>query len=492
MADPSADREYAVVPTRYDPGSYTCVRSLSQLGVGTIVASEKDDVPAAASRFCDRLAILPSAFDDLIAYKDALVDLAARPEVRTILPLRSPDPYVFAKYEAEFAPHVTLVSPSLERLDRVFDRMRLYEAAVDAGVPVPETRPLSEVAGSDAASLTDDVIVKSRYNLLADRYADVPDPSRVRTVKSVEHFPAGERLDAAGLRDRMGHDPIVQEYVEDIGEYVFGALYDHGEPVATFQHRQIRGDSYTGGGGVFRKSCYDTELERVGRALLDELDWHGLACIEYAKDADTGEYKLIELNPRLWQSLPCAVQAGADFPAYYWLLATDRADEIDPAYRLDVGTHLLYGELGYLGSVVSDDSPLRDRPSLARETLSVVESCLRSPNFDNLRFDDPAPFLRGLRHVLANRLPIDQDAEAEDTDAGAEDPDAGAEDPDVGVEDPDAGVEDPDVGVEDPDAGVENPNAGVEDPTNRTVEPAGDAPTVETEEHPDRPMERGD
>ena len=396
MSDPPDDLGTAVIPTGYDPGSYTCVRSLSRRGVGTIIASEHDDVPAATSRFCDTSTVIPSPFDDLVAYKDALVELAHRPSVRTILPLRPPDPYVFAKYEAEFGDHVSLVTPPMEVLEKVHDRMMLFDAAVEAGVPVPETRRLDDVGDWDT-----DVIVKSRYNLLADRYLGSYGPREIGTVKSIEYFEAGADPDVADLRERMGHEPIVQEFIDASGEYVFAGLYDHGEPVATFQHRQIRGNSHIGGGGVFRKSIYDPNLERAGRALLDSLEWHGLACIEYAKDAETGEFKLIEINPRLWQSLPCAVRAGADFPYYYWLSATGRTEAIEPMYRIGVGTHLLYGELGYLLSLLDDESPLHERPSMLRETLSVIGSCLAETNFDNFRLDDPAPFVRGIQHVIA-------------------------------------------------------------------------------------------
>jgi hypothetical protein len=114
----------------------------------------------------------------------------------------------------------------------------------------------------------------------------------------------------------------------------------------------------------------------------------------------SGEYKLAEINPRVWQSLPCAVRAGADFPAYYWLAATGRADQIDPSYRVGVRTHLLYGEVGYLGSIRSDESPFHEPPSLPQEALDVAMSCLTDPKFDMLRGDDPVPFLRGVAHVL--------------------------------------------------------------------------------------------
>ena len=395
MAGEVAGRDAVVIPTGYDPGSYSCVRSLGDRGVRTVVASEYDNVPAAASRFCDESVVIPSPHDDVVDYKDALLDLAARPAVRTVLPLRAQDPYVFARYYDEFDEHVDLVTPPLETLEQVHDRLDLYAAATAAGVPVPETRPLRD--GTDRGC---DVIVKSRYNVLTDRYLDTISPRSAETVKEFNHLRADEPVDASAIQNRMNHEPIAQEFVESDGEYLFGALYDRGDAVATFQHEQIRGDSYIGGGGVFRKSIYDPALEEVGETLLDSLDWHGLACIEYLRDADTGEYKLVEVNPRLWQSLPCAVRAGADFPYYYWLLATGRGTDVVDSYETGVGTHLLYGELGYLRSILRDESPFFERPSVLGETLAVLRSCVTSPYFDNLRVDDPRPFLRGFRHVV--------------------------------------------------------------------------------------------
>jgi predicted ATP-grasp superfamily ATP-dependent carboligase len=395
MHDVTTDGGSMLIPTGFDAGSYTSVRSLARLDVGTIIGSEHDDVPAAASRFCDEFVRLPSPTEDLLAYRDALVGVAARPEVRTIAPLRPQDPYVFAKYADRFEPYVSLVTPPMETLRTVHDRVRLVEAAEEAGVPAPETQLLSEVESWD-----EERIIKSRYNLLVDEYLPEWSPRDVATVKSVRHVRPGETPDVDEIEAEMKHEPIVQEYVRSSGEYVFGALYDHGEAVSTFQHRQIRGDSYTGGGGVYRESIADPELEAVGTQLLDHLDYHGLACIEYMRDADTGEYVLTEINPRMWQSLPCAVEAGADFPAHYWLLATGRGEEIEPGYEVGVGSHLLYGELGHLLSIITDDSPFVEAPSLVGTAAEIAMSCYRMPNFDVLKFDDPRPFLRGVRHAI--------------------------------------------------------------------------------------------
>ena len=395
MADPETGPGSIVVPTGYDPASYPCVRSLGKRGVNVILASEHDNVHASASRFCGETARIPSPDDSLAAYRDALVGLAARPDVRTIVPIRPVDTYVFSKFGDEFEPYVSLASPSMETLRSVHDRVRLVEACEAAGVPAPETRRLREMDDWDGEH-----IVKSRYNVLADEYVDGYGADTLDIVKDFIHVRPGDAPDANEVCESMGHEPIVQEFVPTEDEYMFGALYDHGEPLATFQHKQLRGNSYTGGGGVYRRSVYDEDLERVARTLLDHLDYHGLACIEYMKHAETGEYVVTEINPRMWQSLSTAVRAGADFPQYYWLQALGQADRIDPDYDLDVGSHLLYREFAHLLSVLTDDSDLVERPSLVGRAWEIAVSCLAEPNFDIFHADDPRPFFRGFDHVL--------------------------------------------------------------------------------------------
>ena len=399
------DRDSAVVPSGYVVQSYTCVRSLAEHGVRTVVASEYRDVPARGSRFCDEFVEIPSSRNDLLAYKDALRALASRPTVRTVTPFRPEDPYVFAKYRAEFDRHVTIVSPPMRTLDVACDRMALAAAATEAGVSVPETQLLDEVT-----DWSGDQIVKSRYNLLTEDNCPEFTARDSAVTKDVVHLGPNERPDVPELQERMGHVPIVQEYVRSSAEYVFAALYDRGNPLATFQHRQIRGDSYVGGGGVYRKSVAIPELESAGRRLLDHLDWHGLACIEFMRDERTGEFKLTEINPRFWQSLPCAIRAGADFPYNYWLLATGRADEIDPTYEVGVGSHTLYGELGHLFSVLRDESSLVDAPSMLETVREIGRSCFADPNFDVVRLDDPLPTVLGVVHLLRKErtIPLDR------------------------------------------------------------------------------------
>ena len=413
----SEDAPAALVPTGTSPHSYACIRSLHRQGVQTVVASEREWVPQFASRYCSERVRLDAPPAEVSAYKEALLAVAERPSVEAVVPVREHDAYVLARYADEFAEVVGFVAPDMATLERGQDRLELAAAADSAGVPVAETRALSAVEDWDG-----DQVVKSRYNLLTPSYTDSVSPGRAEEVRSVCFLPAGVRPDVAALRARMRHDPIVQEYVPESDRVCYSGLWVDGEPVSTYQHRQVRGNSWVGGGGVYRESVHVPAVESVATDLLSELDWHGFACVEYLEDARTGEWKFVEINPRTWQSLPEAVRAGVDFPLHYWRRARGDTGPVDDTYATGVGCHLSYGEVTHLLSVFRDESPFAEPPSFARRLREVVTSCVTEPRFDYLRADDPRWVVAAVRAGLSG------DGDGDDGESGSR---YGTVDPDV-------------------------------------------------------------
>jgi len=385
-----------VVPAVDTASSTAAIRSLGRAGVRVVGVSEHETPPGFASKYCEETVAVPDPESDLSGYGAALLDLAKRSDVETILPLCEEDVYVLARNKQVFAAHVGTPWPSFETLRAVQDRVRLFEAARSAGVPAPATSDFDDWDGRDAG-----VVVKPRYTVPSDeydaRFAGVSPDEYTSVYVSPDDDVSRDDLVAA-----MGHVPIVQEYVSTPDEYGFFALYDHGEAVATFQHRQRRGWKYCGGPSAYRESVDIPELEAAGLRLLDELDWHGVAMVEFLRDPETGTFKLMEVNPRFWSSLPFTIQAGVDFPALYWQQATGGSVETPPDYDVGVAGHLLWGEVLHLQSILRDDYPLVERPSFLRSLADVAGSLVRSPRFDYLDRRDPGPFLRDLR----NRLPV--------------------------------------------------------------------------------------
>ncbi|QPV64138.1 carboxylate--amine ligase [Halosimplex litoreum] len=392
----TSDGPSVAVPVTNVPSTVATIRSLGPRGIHTVVLSEKSTSQAFASKYCDEVVTTADPSADLLAYRDDLLDVAARDDVRTIVPVREVDAYVLSRYRSAFEPHVSLPVPDVERLERVHDRLLLAEEARAAGVPVPETYRPDEVD-----DWSRDLLAKSRYNLLTATYDDSLGPEESATSDTIEHLEAGVVPDLDSLRARHQVEPIVQEFVPADEEFMVAALYDSGEPLAVFQHRQVRGTRYTGSGGAYRESVSIPELEAVATDLLDHLEWHGLACLEYLRDETTGEFVLAEINPRMWQSLASTVAMGADFPRYYWQQATGRADEIDPAYDVGVGCHWVKGEFLHALSLFRFDSPHVERPGYAATLRDIAVSTYRHPRFDYLSLDDPGPFLQDCSTLLA-------------------------------------------------------------------------------------------
>lgn len=392
---PGADQS-VLVPAGFSPKSLTSVRSLGSHGVHTVVASPKRTVPAFASRYCDEAIIVPSPWEDLVAYKDALLRLASRPDVRAIIPSQEEDAFILSRYSDEFEAHVAPLWPSFDALQTAHDGKRLAEVAEEIGLPVPETMLFDEVDDWSRK-----LIIKARYAILTSEYEPSLSPSDCEGKTDPIHPRSGVKPDDdviyAGLSN---NPPIVQEYIPIGREYSFRALYDHGEPVATSLKHQVRGKSYAGGASVFCELVRDPELEEMGKRLLDHLEWHGLATVQFIEDARTGEFRLTEINPRTWTSIPLDVRGGVDYPYFYWLLAQGERNRIEPSYEEGFAAHLLYGELQYLVSVLRDEYPNAARPSFKTALWEVFSSLYEHPNSYFLVRDDPRPFGRGLLNVL--------------------------------------------------------------------------------------------
>lgn len=387
----------AVVPAVGTAGSLAAVRSLGRHGVRTVVISEHDTPPSFSSRYCDEKQSVPSPRTDLHGYRDALLTLAAREDVTAIIPVREADVYVLAKHREAFAEHLRTPWPTFDKLRTVHDRLQLFDAADRAGVPTPETCRLDEVTDWNRER-----IVKGRYAALtAETTGSVPEGRFELPPKTIFLDP-GVEPDVEALIDRMGHVPIAQAFLDGT-EYCFRALYRNGEPVATSQKKLIRGYKYARGPSVSHEAVDLPGLEATGLALLDELEWEGLASVGFIAD-DDGAFNLLEVNPRTPASVPVDIHAGINYPVQWWDLFCGAAPTGRGAYRSGTASHLLRGELVHLHSVTREEYALADRPSLVRTALEVGESVVRAPTFDILSRDDPGPFVRDVLNVAGDLL----------------------------------------------------------------------------------------
>ncbi|MFD1586983.1 ATP-grasp domain-containing protein [Halorientalis brevis] len=376
-----------VVPAASAASSVAFHRSLGRRGIRTIAVSETETAPSFRSRYCDETVLVSDPKEDITGYKEALLALAMRPDVETIVPLREEDIYVLSKYRQEFAEHIATPWPSFETLRTVHDREKLFDAARKASVPVPETNTLDDVDDWGRR-----LVVKSRYALLTGDYLSDSAAEGIIEPRSATFLKPDERPDKERLRSEFKHNPHVQQFVDGT-EFSLGVLYDDGEPVVETQKRIIRGKKYYCGPSVYHESVDIRELEELGRRLLTQLDWHGPADIDIIRDDNSGEYKLLEINPRFWATIQMEIHAGFDFPLYYWRMTQNDSRQSIPSPEPGIASHYLPGELSYIQSVLTEDHPLCDPPSVSSSGWEITRSIIGDHRFDLLDLDDPLPFV---------------------------------------------------------------------------------------------------
>jgi predicted ATP-grasp superfamily ATP-dependent carboligase len=128
--------------------------------------------------------------------------------------------------------------------------------------------------------------------------------------------------------------PIIQEYVPgQIHDAMF--MYWHGECKAAATQVRLVSYPISGGTAVVNQTTHNPHLRDMGQRLLDTLDWHGPALVEFRLDPRDGKYKLLEINTKFWGSLALSMVAGINFSRMACELAC--YDEVEPDFNYRVG-----------------------------------------------------------------------------------------------------------------------------------------------------------
>ncbi|MEX2554364.1 MAG: hypothetical protein WEB06_01885 [Actinomycetota bacterium] len=256
-----------------------------------------------------------------------------------------------------------------EPVGHLLDKARLIEAAKRAGIPMPETHihETAEDLIASAGRLTYPVVVK------------LP----ISRVPARKVSGAAELAGAAAVPGPFLVQPFIDAPVWAVG----GVIWD-GRLVGAVHQRYLRTwpvDCGTASAAVTAEPDPAIEERLVG--LLD--GYEGIFQAQFA-----GEF-LLDLNPRVYGSLPLAVAAGANLPA---ILCDLRRGESVPSVRARAGVSYRWieGDLRALRSLVRGR---RLGPAAAVRALGPRRGSAHS--VASLR--DPGPALLRLRYVMRGR-----------------------------------------------------------------------------------------
>jgi len=368
-------------------------RSLGRQGIPVTIADERRKSLAAASRYCQASVRVPSPVRASEAFVTEIREAVCRVGYQVVIPTDDVMLAILAEGRHQFEGLTALPFPDVEAIQIAHDKAALMSLAEEKGIPAPKAVVVHNPSElSEAKRLVGlPAVVKSRFSRFrrGEEWIDGGGTHYVHTPEELE------------LACRAVHAavpfPLVQEYIPGEARGVF-VLMNRGKIRAAFAHRRIREKPPSGGVSVLSESvALDPKLQDYSCRLLEALKWHGVAMVEFKRDARDGTAKLLEINGRFWGSLQLAVDAGIDFPYLLYRMAVD--GDIEPAFTYREGVRLRWwlGDLDWLLLRIRETSP----PRAIREFLRHFGRGARNEVF---RWDDPGPALEELSQYVGHIL----------------------------------------------------------------------------------------
>jgi D-aspartate ligase len=293
------------------------VRSLGRRGIPVWVISQGGHLVATTSRYAGRRVPWPAACDR--ARLEYLLDLSATHHLDGWM-LIPTDDYTVGLVSANhqlLAGKYSLTVPPWDTLRWACDKRLLHQLAQKLQIHEPWTACPSnreELAGMDCPF---PVILKPAVRLQPTSLA-TPKAWLVENRKSL--LP---RYDEASAFFSPGN-LIIQEIVPGGGEsqFSYAALCSDGCSLASVVARRTRQFPRDFGQlSTYVETLDAPEVIEPAERLLAAIRFTGLAEVEFKRDPRNGQWKVLDINARVWGWHTLSRRAGVDFPYLQWLLA---------------------------------------------------------------------------------------------------------------------------------------------------------------------------
>lgn len=351
------------------------VRSLGRAGAPVIALDHRRSALGFRSRYALGL-VCPDPGVEEAEFVRLLVEIGdALGRPTPIFPTHDEQVNAIARNRGELGDRYLCPFPDWAVLAKIQSKRFQLESALAAGVAVPATAHPSSSTEARAAgeALGYPVLVKPS------------DPTGFKRAFGRQAFRCD---DQAGLehayRAAEPYAPMVQELIPGGDEclYTFGSyVNEDGEALGLFSGRKLRQTPPGVGTCRVGEAVWVEEAVEQGLRLLRRVGFHGISQVEFKRDPRDGVYKLMEINPRLWQWHGLAAACGVDLSqiAYRDLLGRPQtAVRMNGAGKrwaisLMSGSQPAFLRPPYVDAVFSLDDPL---PAVA-QAVRLVRGALR-------------------------------------------------------------------------------------------------------------------
>ncbi|HLG17303.1 MAG TPA: carboxylate--amine ligase [Blastocatellia bacterium] len=304
--------------------------------------------------------------EDEAAFIDLLMRIGEALDRKAVL-FPCLDEWVFAvtRHREALEKYYLFPFSDFDTVERILNKNLLYRKCEELGIPIPPTYYVDDLSPEQIASLTSfPCIVK-------------PALQRAFTHEFGEKvFVAETRRELVALCERAARHALLVQEVVGTGVDSFYSLCSFiardGEPKGVFVGRKLEQYPPDFGTACLVDSRFVESIVERGIEVLKQFNYHGISEVEFLYDQRDGDFKLLDINTRVWKWIGLAIRAGVDLP---WLAYADAVyGYVDPAGRQQDGLRWTY---------------LKDYIALRRKTAGAPETTLSRQDWLDLIANQP-------------------------------------------------------------------------------------------------------
>jgi D-aspartate ligase len=299
------------------------VRALGQHGIPVYVLDHTKLGIARMSRYCSGFYQIPNWKEEYIL--KALEEMGSRYGPSVIFPTDDLSVSVLSRHYNRLREIHLLITPHWDITNKAYNKKLTFYVARDCNVPVPMTFFPESIEDLVETTLNWQFPIILKPAVMHTFYQ--------ATRKKVLFVSTHNEL-ANAYRQMTSIIPTSEVMAQEIipGDsqhlYSFCGLMYEGELVIGFsarRKRQIPMDF--GSASTFVETCENSMLGEYGSRMLTHINYSGLAEVEFKYDIRDNEYKLLEINPRLWKWHSIVEGLGVNLPYLQYKIM--KGDEVN-------------------------------------------------------------------------------------------------------------------------------------------------------------------
>lgn len=303
---------------------------LQGLSCGCSLFHEHEVSVVTSNLMCKHSRFFKRVYTDIEVSDESLFDLLEKEHFDVLIPV-SDMTVPFASKNKDFIEKqfgVKCAVPDYKQVSKVEDKHCFMAFCDEHDVPHPKTKVLTKDTLEDVASSVGlPALIKPDYSVGARGITRVNSLAELKE----KYIEVSSKYGACTL----------QEFIENKDYYYNVMLYrDKGGRFLGYTILKIvRMYPIAAGSSSCCITVENDELLEICKDCLNKLNWVGMADFDVLQRPDNGEYKIIEINPRVPASLRAAAISGVNFPE---IIISDTIGQNLPQYEYSSGKVLRY------------------------------------------------------------------------------------------------------------------------------------------------------